>query len=569
LFLIAGSADEVSAQPSSSIPVNYEGELLAWQTETGSVNSNTGQTWDFWLAEVRAGTPVEITVVETSSMNTDLFVYQGAGQFPSGSTVAALGPVLGQSVNFGLNPRTVSFTPSFTGPITIVVEDDDCCSEATYEISGTGIGGAGLVDLVAPNGFFELGQRLTLSVLLSDSSLSRTPGNVGRIAGVDFELAFNPSLVTIDSITLGTDVGSWLLSSNLTQFGQANVALSSLGTVSAIFAQLELVKVHFRAVGTRGDVTIVIRDSNIFDDTPEVIDHGTIAGVIIVGCDAGDVVKTGDVNTADTIKTLRLTTQLDVPSTEEFCAADINNDEVINTSDAVLNLQRVVGLARESHDAIALPTARIAAVPGRTAVDIRFDAAAGLQSELRYDPRLLKFQGATSPDGALTSVNGTQPGIVRLATAAPAARDGSMRLSFARIAPGTTQVRLSTLQAFDVQGVAYDHRGRSRVEFTDGPTDPVEPRLPKVGIVHAGPNPFNPRIEFGVRVSDAGTVRLEIYDVKGRRVRTLELNVSSGGQYAVVWEGTDERGQRVASGVYNVRMITDSVVDRTRIVLLK
>jgi hypothetical protein len=555
------------AQPSSSTPIVYEGELRRNIVETGMVNSS--QRWDFWLTEARAGTPIEITVVETNSQRTDLFVYQGAGEFPSGSFVSELGPILAQNTGSVANPRIVSFTPDFTGPITIVVEYDDCCSDATYDVSGTGIGQAGLVDLVAPNGFFELGQRLSLSILLSDSSLSRTPGDVSRISGIDFRLTFNPSLVTIDSITLGADVSSWLLSSNLTTLGEAHVALSSLSPVSAIFAQLELVQVHFRAVGTRGDALLSIWDSHIFDDGPVAIDHGLIDGVLIVGCDAGDVVKTGDVNTADTIKTLRFATQLDVPSTEEFCAADINNDEVINTSDAVLNLQRVVGLTRDSGAEIALPAVRVAAVSGRTVLDLLFDAAVGVESEIRYDASKLRLRHVTQLDGGLTAINDLEPGVLRLAAVAAAPREGSLRVAFDRIAPGDTNVRLANLQAFDVNGVPFDHQGRGLVTFVDGSDDPVEPRVPVVGIVRAGPNPFNPRIEFGIRVAQPGAVSLEIYDLKGRQVRSLVVNAADDLEHSVVWDGTDERGHRLASGVYHVRMVAGSVVDQVRVLLLK
>jgi hypothetical protein len=568
LGALGGLGDPALAQPGSSTPIIYEGELRPNETGTGSVNAGTGQNWDFWLGEVTAGVAVEITVMETTSPRTDVFVYQGAGSYPSGSVVAVLGPVLDQNTGYD-NPKTLTFVPAFNGPVTIVIESDYCCDSIPYEITGTGLGGAGLVDLVAPGGFFELGQRLTLSVVLSDSSLSRTPGDVSKIAGIDFKLMFDPSLVTVDSVTLGDDVSSWFLTSNLTVLGEAHVALSSMTPFSAIFAQLEVVKVHFRAVGTRGDVTVSIQDSNIFDDTPTEIDHGTIQGVLIVGCDAGDVVKTGDVNTADTIKTLRFATLLDEATTEEFCAADINNDELIDTADAVLNLRRVVGLPREAGTGLTVPDARITKITGRTAVDLTLIAAAGLQSVVTYDPAVLRFRRAASFDGGLSSVNATESGVVRIAAVTPTAGDRSLRLVFDRIGPGDTKVRATSLRAFDVQGIGYESQGPEVVTFQDRSADPFEPRLPKMGIVSAGPNPFNPRIEFGLRVSAGSDARLDVYDLRGRRVRSMAVRPTAGGESRVIWDGTDESGRRLASGVYHVRLVSGEVVDQVRVLLLK
>ncbi|MFH0779194.1 MAG: right-handed parallel beta-helix repeat-containing protein, partial [Candidatus Eisenbacteria bacterium] len=65
------------------------------------------------------------------------------------------------------------------------------------------------------------------------------------------------------------------------------------------------------------------------------------------------------------------------------------------------------------------------------------------------------------------------------------------------------------------------------------------------------PNPFNPKttFEYGVRV--AGThVRIAVYDISGRVVRVLVDEARPAGRFSIVWDGTNERGEVVASGVY-------------------
>ncbi len=60
-----------------------------------------------------------------------------------------------------------------------------------------------------------------------------------------------------------------------------------------------------------------------------------------------------------------------------------------------------------------------------------------------------------------------------------------------------------------------------------------------------------------------------IFDVAGRLVRTLVNEHRAAGAWSVQWNGGDDRGQRVASGVYFYRMRAGSFVDTKKMVLLK
>jgi len=100
------------------------------------------------------------------------------------------------------------------------------------------------------------------------------------------------------------------------------------------------------------------------------------------------------------------------------------------------------------------------------------------------------------------------------------------------------------------------------------------PSLPDAfGLVQNVPNPFGPRTTIAFRIpADAGAaVRtdLSIYDVNGRRVRTLAADRRSPGEYEVTWDGRDDGGRRVASGVYFYRLQAGSFTAQKRMVLLK
>jgi hypothetical protein len=68
------------------------------------------------------------------------------------------------------------------------------------------------------------------------------------------------------------------------------------------------------------------------------------------------------------------------------------------------------------------------------------------------------------------------------------------------------------------------------------------------------PNPFNVATMIRYGLSEAGEVRLEVSDVWGRRVRMLVAGRREARGYRIVWDGGDEQGRPVASGVYFYRL---------------
>jgi hypothetical protein len=83
------------------------------------------------------------------------------------------------------------------------------------------------------------------------------------------------------------------------------------------------------------------------------------------------------------------------------------------------------------------------------------------------------------------------------------------------------------------------------------------------------PNPFNAATTITYSLSDDGPVRLEVFDVLGRRVVTLVDRFEGAGPHDVLWNGGDERGQAVASGMYFYRLTTSAISETRKMVLLK
>jgi hypothetical protein len=85
------------------------------------------------------------------------------------------------------------------------------------------------------------------------------------------------------------------------------------------------------------------------------------------------------------------------------------------------------------------------------------------------------------------------------------------------------------------------------------------------------PNPFNPvtRIQYTVGVNQIEPVTLRIYNVLGQLVRVLVDEPKGAGSYEVIWNGRDENGNEVASGIYFYRFKAKDFVKTKKMLLLK
>ncbi len=135
------------------------------------------------------------------------------------------------------------------------------------------------------------------------------------------------------------------------------------------------------------------------------------------------------------------------------------------------------------------------------------------------------------------------------------------RLSYWRQAPPSWETVLAfedslALAAYDVLLTAW---------LTAAPADPAAGTPPPaVSLAAIGPNPFNPRTTLEVTLAREGRARLEILDLRGRRVAVLVDGPLAAGAHHFTWQPAGE-----ASGVYVARLAADGACVTRRLVLLR
>ena len=88
-------------------------------------------------------------------------------------------------------------------------------------------------------------------------------------------------------------------------------------------------------------------------------------------------------------------------------------------------------------------------------------------------------------------------------------------------------------------------------------------------LLPAWPNPFNPATRIPFELAAGGRIELKLFDVSGRPVRTLFEGRSEAGTHSVPWDGRDDSGRPVASGVYFCRLRAGIYTATSRLVLLR
>jgi len=93
--------------------------------------------------------------------------------------------------------------------------------------------------------------------------------------------------------------------------------------------------------------------------------------------------------------------------------------------------------------------------------------------------------------------------------------------------------------------------------------------LPRTQLEQNAPNPFNPTTTIRMRLSSPAHAHLELFDVSGRLIRTLVDRPMTAGIHQIRWNGLDNQGREVASGVYFYRLKAGVFEQSRRMIVLR
>jgi hypothetical protein len=199
------------------------------------------------------------------------------------------------------------------------------------------------------------------------------------------------------------------------------------------------------------------------------------------------------------------------------------------------------------------------------------DGVTALQLELNINSKLFDLSGITKSE-KLNGFNlnysfneSANKLIIAIAGASPLNTDGELfflNLIAAENAKGITsnKIYVDKFLANETDFTASAVSGSIKLIGK-----PVE-----YGLEQNYPNPFNPSTTIEYKIPDDNVnVRLTIYDISGRKIRTIVNTNQNAGRYKIVWNGRNDSGSRVSSGIYIYRIIAGKYTAIKKLMVLK
>jgi hypothetical protein len=527
------------------------------------------------MASYNQGELVNFTVSATNTDGSQITIT--ASSLPTNASFGTSGSVVGYSPVSG----AFSWTPDFNQSGTFTVR---------FTASSTG----GVTDRYVSIAI----EKLQYDRLFSTSQVGNRPvgglrGTEGirfpidlvtsqTVYGVQFDMAYPSYVVRVDSFQTSDRIPEYVIYDNIgvtpgeirvMTFGLANQPVMDTNTTAIMYVYLTL---DSSAVAWT-DYIISLTDGResvnpdpAFGSLPLVTDSG-----IVVVDSLGDVNLDRSIDVADVVNIVAYIIGNFALPDRNFTTADVIENDSVNVFDLVADINTVFEEVLPSLSPAPSPDyADMSLVYGdmtNGSSDVLIvrsqipEAVAGVQFELNYDPTLVSLGTprvtADDPNFALSANDNGQ---------------GRLTLLLYNFAPyyADNHLQAGEVDLVEIPITAYGEikaNDNTKIRLTDAlmsnavagaiPVNGINPPLPTTFTLSQNyPNPFNPSttIRFQLGVSQSGAtaqkVRLDIFNILGQQVTTLIDGEYPVGEYEVVWNATDDGGQRVATGVYLYRL---------------
>ncbi|MGE5498670.1 MAG: T9SS type A sorting domain-containing protein, partial [Syntrophothermus sp.] len=262
---------------------------------------------------------------------------------------------------------------------------------------------------------------------------------------------------------------------------------------------------------------------------------------------------------------------------------DFNGDGIIDNSDLILLYSFINGInpgpaPAQGRGSIAFSGAQFAA-DSSAVLPVGIRNASGVRTlgiTLNYDPSLISYQAFSS---SFTSGKNTvhafeiKPGTAKFIVQSADDMTGNinpgsiiLHLSGSKMPAGT-----AVQTTYSING-GPDNIGPDLLLKNDGITSAggEKSKLPsEFSLSQNYPNPFNPSTVISYSVPEVSFVTLRIYNLMGQEVRNLISEEKSPGKYFVKWNGENNSGKRVSSGIYLYRLTAGNHTETRKMNLLK
>ena len=274
---------------------------------------------------------------------------------------------------------------------------------------------------------------------------------------------------------------------------------------------------------------------------------------------AGDADFDSDVDITDVLSVVDFILEESTPSDDQARNVDLNMDGNINIADVVMMIDIIFGGTGRTMSFDANEIAYIDLMTDYRNSMLTFNIeyngpVRGIEFELKYDPSLVTVNSlalSQFQENVILSYTEIEPGYLKvLAVNLGGGSIESLNQTFMSIPVEFKGSEREVTNVYLDEIILAGGDG-SLINFVARTNSSEVKVIPGDFALHQNfPNPFNPSTEIRFDLPEAGNVNLSIYNLMGQKIRTLSSDVMTPGYHAIIWDGTNDMGNQVSTGMY-------------------
>ena len=304
--------------------------------------------------------------------------------------------------------------------------------------------------------------------------------------------------------------------------------------------------------------------------------HSNVACAVPYALGDADFDSDTDIN--DVLAVVDFILEEDFPTEDEFRNVDVNMDEEINIADVIMMVDIIYGGNART---MAFDMNEIAYVDliqdyqnSKLGISIEYGGPVrGIELELEFDPEMVNILSTSLSkiqDEVMVTSKRIEDGKLKVVVAnlnsGPIEDDENLYLNLPLQFNGN-DYQVSTVSLKDIKIAGADGnivRSLSRTESSDIKAIPVN-----FALQQNFPNPFNPSTEIRFDLPENDHVTLAVYNMMGQKVKTLASRNMTPGYHSIIWNGTNDSGAKVATGMYFYSINTKNFQSIKKMLFLK
>jgi hypothetical protein len=295
----------------------------------------------------------------------------------------------------------------------------------------------------------------------------------------------------------------------------------------------------------------------------------------------GDADFDSDTDINDVLAVVDFILEEDYPTEDEFRNVDVNMDEEINIADVIMMVDIIFGAtSSRSFDIdpneIAYVDLDLDPDPLLSSILVNIEYGGpirGMEFELNFNselvnvqiPRLIEIQNNVMVSSNMTDRDTKKIVVSDMQGGAIEPTNNSYLAIPVEFKGSNYDIGLVQIENIKLAGAKGD-----LIQYVARSTESEVKLIPHdFSLQQNFPNPFNPSTEIRFDLPQEGYVNLSVYNMAGHKVRSLESGDMQPGYHSIIWDGTNDAGSKVSTGMYFYSIQTNGFQATKKMLFLK